>query len=231
MPRTRIKICGVRDIETALVAADAGADAIGLVFVESSPRYFEDEYEAFEVVQALPPFVEAVGLFADETGDAILEKSSQVGFHTVQLHGNETEGDVVVLTEAGLKVIKAKAFTGESGDDDADGVMPMVVDAMLWDSPPADQGGGVGGTGRAFDWKAFARVHPRGRLKMARPVILAGGLTPENVGEAMSIVRPYAVDVSSGVERSRGVKDAMLIRRFCNAVRAADAKLVTDARR
>lgn len=213
--RTRIKICGIRDVATARAAVDAGADAIGLVFVEASPR-FVDLDTAAAITAALPPFVEPVGLFVDADPDVIRRTADTVGLTTLQLHGSETLETFRALR--GYRLIKAIAFGVGEPDDFAGLLHEPLLRGVLVDAPPRD--GLTGGTGRSLDWKKLAAVDRDG----ARPLILAGGLTPGNVGEAIRIVRPFAVDVSSGVESSRGIKDPAMIADFCAAVRAADAE-------
>ena len=224
MTRTRIKICGVRDAGIARYAADAGADAIGLVFVAGSPRRVSIE-QAEEIVEALPAFVEPIGLFVDQVTDSIRETSRAVGLSTVQLHGRESPGSAAPL--APLRVIKAVPFDRDVSAALARwrGVAGNLA-AILLDTPPAasgDGGGLPGGGGRPFNWSEIARLRTDGRIEMGDRIILAGGLTPENVATAIKRVRPYAVDVSSGVESSRGVKDPDRIGAFCEAVRRADA--------
>ncbi|XAL99225.1 phosphoribosylanthranilate isomerase [Phycisphaeraceae bacterium D3-23] len=209
MTRTRIKICGIKDEAMARAAVDAGADAAGLVFVEASPRYVEVP-DAARVVASLPPFVEPVGLFVDDEAEHILRVCHATGVHTVQLHGHES---IALLDELpGLRIIKALAFDPDRLDTalawDAD---PRVC-ALLFDAA-------AGGSGETIDWHALAAVQPG----FTKPIIIAGGLTPENVAEAVEVVRPYAVDVSSGVESSRGVKDAGRIAAFCRAVGLMDS--------
>lgn len=212
MSRTRIKICGVRDVETALVAAECGADAIGLVFVKLSPRAVEPE-QAWDIISYLPPFVASVGLFVNPKPEAVEAVREVCPFDHAQLHGQESEPTV---RECGPRVIKAIRF------DPATIEHELIrwnrfreVDAVLVD-------GGSGGEGVTLDWEALARAAEASE----QPIILAGGLTPENVGEAIRIVRPWAVDVSTGVERERGVKDPSLIAEFCEAVRLADDELL-----
>ncbi len=238
MARTRIKICGIRDMASALIAAEAGADAIGLVFVEKSPR-FVTVAAARAIVSNLPALVEPVALFADASVDHVRETARAVGVRTLQLHGSETHEMVASLAE--FRVIKAVNFAGiGSGQGDASQFdqwmrrpWPVNVCALLVDAPQ-EKGAGhdrlTGGGGKAFDWTRLAAVvggaHPTqgstAAMGAARPqLILAGGLTPENVAEAIRVVKPWAVDVSSGVESSRGVKDAGKIRAFCQAVNAA----------
>jgi len=207
MPRTRIKICGVKTIEAALAAAAAGADAVGLVFVERSPRFVTIE-QATTIVAQLPAWVSAIGLFVNENAMTIRDVAGQVGLHGVQLHGDEPPEDVEKLRP--LSVIKALP----AGSDIAGWAR---VNAVLLDTPPPPEAGALpGGSGRAFDWSAIELPED------APPLILAGGLTPDNVADAIAAVRPYGVDVSSGVESSRSVKSVEKIAAFCEAVRTAD---------
>lgn len=216
MHRTRIKICGVRTPEVALAAARAGADWVGLVFVDRSPRQVTVA-EARAVVRALPATVDPVGLFVDAPAERVREVAAAVGLRTVQLHGDETPEQVASLE--GLRVLKAVAFNGGANLEWWRGVANVV--GLLVDTPPVDAGALPGGSGRAFDWAALARWRAQAGDDLP-PMFLAGGLTPANVAEAIATVRPYGVDVSSGVESARGVKDAALIEAFCAAVREAD---------
>jgi phosphoribosylanthranilate isomerase len=211
MARTRIKICGVRDEETAFAAADAGADAIGLVFYRQSPRYIEPE-EAWQLVGMLPPFVASVGLFVNAALDAFMNIEETCPTDLSQLHGQEPED---LVRHCGPNVIKAVRFDPATIDAELKKWERVdEVDAILVD-------GSAGGQGTSFDWSKLAAA----REQLAKPLILAGGLTPENVGEAIRIVQPFAVDVSSGVESSPGVKEPDLIEAFCRAVRRADSQL------
>ncbi|MEZ6244166.1 MAG: phosphoribosylanthranilate isomerase [Phycisphaerales bacterium] len=209
MNRTRIKICGVRDVQAALAAADAGADAVGLMFVARSPRAI-DPATGHEIMGALPPFVTPVGVVADLDVDAFCDLESECPVPLFQLHGKEDESTV---RACGPGIIKAFRYDKATIDSQlARWGAVEEVDAVLID-------GSAGGEGAAFDWAALAPKLDG----FAKRVILAGGLTPENVGEAIRAVRPFAVDVSSGVESSPGVKDAAKIRAFCASVREADA--------
>ena len=212
--RTRVKICGVRDPETAEAAAEAGADAVGFIFVTGSARAIEPE-DACEIMLLLPPLVQTVGVSRDLSVDAFVELEQRCPTNLSQLHGKESEKTV---RACGPNVIKAFRYDAASIDTQLKrwgGV--AEVDAVLID-------GSDGGEGAALDWGALEE-----RLTFARnegftkPVFLAGGLTPDNVGAAIAAVRPYAVDVSSGVESEAGVKDLGAVRAFCAAVRAADA--------
>ncbi len=216
MHHTLIKICGIRDIATACAAADTGAHWIGLVFVAKSPRFVTPQ-QALAIVDALPRSVEPVGLFVDAHADQIRTTSQTAGIQTVQLHGHEPISILDALQD--LRVIKALPYAEDLVAKSGPWQTSPVTQALLIDTPST--GELTGGSGVAFNWQELA-----GKMgQFGKPVILAGGLTPENVGEAIRVVRPYAVDVSSGVESSRGVKDVGLIKAFCEAVRQADRDL------
>jgi phosphoribosylanthranilate isomerase len=199
----RVKICGISDVENALAAAEAGADAIGFVFAPSRRRVTSQR--AREIADELPPFVTKVGLFVDAGADVILHHVESVGLDVVQLHGTEAPDFCAALGRPVLKAIRVKDATSLAAMDD------YRVSAFLLDSYDPEV---AGGTGRVFNWDLAARVNGRHR------VILSGGLTPQNVGEAIARVRPYGVDVSSGVETD-GRKDPVKIREFVVQARAA----------
>ena len=209
MPRTRIKVCGVTDSDTLKACADEGVDAIGFVFVEDSPRSVDPE-AAFELTAELPPLMTTVGVFRDCDIDTFCDIEEMCPTICCQLHGSE---DKETVLQCGPDVIKAVAFDPQTIGRELmkwaslDEVCAILIDAH---NP---------GEGKAFDWELLA---PSMQL-VTKPIIIAGGLTPSNVGDVIRILRPYAVDVSSGVERERGVKDAGLIAAFCKAVRKADA--------
>jgi len=207
VPRTRIKICGVRTPEIALAAVDAGADAIGFMFVRNSVRAISPEAAA-EIMWSLPPMITTVGVFMNASVDTFADIEEQCPTHYAQLHGNEDEPTVRACGPA-IKAIRYHPDTIRADLERWDAI--DEVDAILVD-------GGGGGEGVSFDWSGLAKAAEG----IATPIILAGGLTPDNVGEAIRAVRPYAVDVSSGVERERGEKDPALIEAFCEAVRQAD---------
>jgi len=204
---TRIKICGITDPEGAAVAAEAGADALGFNFVPGTPRCVAPEI-AGAIIAGLPPFVTAVGVFLDQPLETVLRAAAVAGVEAVQLHG--TEGAEFVR-RIPLKVIKAVAAADRAGLASMAG---YPAHAFLLDSHRA---GEAGGTGRPFDWDLAREARRHGRI------ILAGGLRAENVGEAVRRVRPFAVDVASGVESRPGVKDPRKVRDFIAAVRRADA--------
>lgn len=208
MARTRVKICGICDVGGALAAVESGADALGFVFVDSSVRAIDPE-AAYAIACYLPPFVTKVGLFVDASAEDIDSIGEQFPFDVVQLHGEEDEDHVREVRErVGVPILKAIRYVGETIESELERWSAVAeLDGVLVD-------GSAGGEGCAFDWHGLARVVG----KSAHPLILAGGLTAETVAEAIRVVCPYAVDVSSGVERERGVKDAALIRSFCEAV-------------
>ncbi len=231
MPRIRIKICGIRDAAIARQTALAGADAIGLVFVPETPRYVPSTAQAREILAALPPFCTPVGLFVDAPDKLVRETAAATGLTTVQLHGRE--GPAYAADLAPLRVIKAVGFSGPetAGQLSQWRHAPANVVGLLIDAPPpqapdvtttdikdATPPLQTGGHGRTFDWQGLADMQQRGELAGLPPIILAGGLTPTNVAQAIQTVRPYAVDVSSGVERNKGEKDMDLIHQFIDAV-------------
>jgi phosphoribosylanthranilate isomerase len=203
----KVKICGITNPDDACMAWEAGAEAIGLVFAES-PRQV-DVATASAVVASIPPFVVPVGVFVNEPAGRIVEVCRGAGIAVAQLSGTEPSEEIVSLKTAGLKVIKAAHVTPEG---ELDGTEFSQADAVVLDT---GVGGKMGGTGVAFD---LGRIRS---LRFDVPVIMAGGLTPDNVAERVRAVSPYAVDVSSGVEASPGRKDRDLVTRFVlNAKRA-----------
>lgn len=200
--RTRIKICGITSVDMALAAANAGADAIGLMFAPHSPRYVLPG-PAQQIARALPPLVSVVGVFVNPA-DPDLQNWRGTW---VQLHGNEAEPQLARVAHT-RRIIKGFRFD--------------VEQVLRWDRCPFVSAllidGSAGDMGETFEHEQLAELMPQ----LKTPVILAGGLTPENVGRAIRTVRPFGVDVSSGVESSRGVKSATLMREFCAAVREAD---------
>jgi phosphoribosylanthranilate isomerase len=206
--RTRIKICGIREPAHARIAAEAGADAVGLVFWGPSPRYVTAD-EAAAVAAALPPYVSAVGLFVDSPEDEIRRILARVPLDLLQFQGDEPPDFC-----AGFGKPFVRAVRMEQGTDLLEYARRFSrAKALLLD---AHSPGKPGGTGLTFDWTAIPAALPM-------PVILSGGLTPANVGRAVREVRPWAVDVSSGVESSRGVKDPRKIVEFIRSVRREDA--------
>jgi phosphoribosylanthranilate isomerase len=201
---TRIKICGITRPGDGLAAAQLGADAIGLVFHKPSARYVEVP-RALEIIAALPPFVTVVGLFVDADAAVINSVVEKVPLDMIQYHGNEPAEACDEVNRPYIKALRVRADMDVATEAAA---YPRAR-AVLLDtySPHA-----AGGTGEAFDWSKV----PRG---LNTPIILAGGLTPANVAEAIRAVHPHAVDVSSGVESSKGIKDAALMSEFIEAVK------------
>ncbi|WP_425914401.1 phosphoribosylanthranilate isomerase [Pseudomonas sp. GWSMS-1] len=206
MSVVRSKICGITRIEDALAAVEAGADAIGLVFYAKSPRAVTVQ-QARAIISALPPFVTSVGLFVDASRCELGELLDAVPLGLLQFHGDESPADCDGYHRPYIKALRVKP-----GDDIAAQVeLYKNASGVLLDTYVP---GVPGGTGEAFDWSLV----PEG---LSKPVILAGGLTAANVAQAIARVRPYAVDVSGGVELAKGIKDAEKIRAFMQAVKAA----------
>ncbi|HZZ93215.1 MAG TPA: phosphoribosylanthranilate isomerase [Usitatibacter sp.] len=209
MNRTRVKICGIRDAAHAKVATDAGADAIGLVFHKPSPRFLTAA-EAGKIARTLPPFVSAVGLFVNLPAGEVRAILEEAPLDLLQFHGDETPE---YCAQFGIPFIRV-AKVGRGVDLLEYAGRFSRAKALILD---ADVPGEAGGTGRAFEWSAVPRNLPI-------PLILSGGLTSGNVGRAVREVKPWAVDVSSGVESARGVKDPAKIVEFIRSVRSEDAK-------
>jgi phosphoribosylanthranilate isomerase len=210
--RTRIKVCGITRLDDALCAAEVGVDALGFVFWPASPRYLPPR-EAAAIASALPPFVATVGVFVNQSLDEIRMIAAGVGLSAIQLHGDEPRG---MWTSVPGRCIRAIGVDGAGFDPEALAAFPPSVWPLLDARDPARRGG----TGRAVDWDLAARA------ARTRRIILAGGLDPSNIRHAISQVRPFAVDVSSGVEREPGIKDTDRLRRFVEGVAAADAARV-----
>lgn len=207
---TRIKICGITRVEDLLAAVDSGADAIGLVFYDKSPRNLNLQ-QAVKLAAATPPFVTLVGLFVNPVAAEVNAAMQAIPLSVLQFHGEEEPEFCGQFGRPYLKAIRVKAglnlvqyaarFAGAQG---------LLLDAFVEDTH--------GGTGASFDWTLIPQNLPL-------PVILSGGLHAGNVGEALRQVRPYAVDVSSGVEASKGIKDAAKIAAFINEVNKIDLQL------
>lgn len=208
--RTRVKICGITRPEDAIAAAACGADAVGLVFYERSPRRV-DVARAVEIVAALPVFVDAVALFVDAGAAEIAAVLERVRIDVLQFHGDEAPP---ACRGFGLPYIKAVRMRPGTDVRAAAAHYPDAG-ALLLDSY---RPGVAGGTGTTFAWGDIP-AQPGARI------LLAGGLTPDNVADAIRSVRPYGVDVSGGVEAAKGVKDAGRMAAFCAAVRDADARI------
>ena len=212
MPTVRIKICGVTSPADAVAAAELGADAVGLNFYPDSPRFVTPD-TAKEIVAALPPFVAAVGVFVDMPEDAVRSIASRVGLRAVQTYSSEPPKRPY-FPAAFIPAFRVKdAASLDAVRQFVDAAKPAAV---LLDSFVDGQ---AGGTGHVAPWGLLAGFAP------GVPVILAGGLTPENVGDAIRAVKPWAVDVASGVESSPGHKDRGKVAAFVRAARAAAAEL------
>jgi len=206
MSRTRIKICGLTRPQDVRVAVEHGADAIGFVFYPPSPRAVDIE-QAAELVALLPPFVTSVGLFVNASGDEVSAVLERVPLQLLQFHGDETDAQCARYRRPWIKAARMRPGVDlvefSSLHPRASGVL---VDAFV---------DGYGGGGKTFDWSLI----PPG---FERPLVLSGGLDVDNVVEAVRRVRPWAVDVSSGVESAKGIKDAAKIAAFIAGVRHAD---------
>ncbi|MEW9902761.1 phosphoribosylanthranilate isomerase [Pseudomonas putida] len=206
MSNVRSKICGITRIEDALAAAEAGADAIGLVFYAKSPRAVEVR-QARAIIAELPPFVTTVGLFVNASRCELNEILEVVPLDLLQFHGDETPADCEGYHRPWIKALRVRP-----GDDlkaacqHYAGARGILLDTYVPGVP--------GGTGEAFDWSLVP-------ASLSKPIILAGGLSADNVGQAIAQVRPYAVDVSGGVEQAKGIKDAAKIEAFMRAVKQA----------
>jgi phosphoribosylanthranilate isomerase len=200
----KVKICGITSLEDALTAVEAGADALGLVFHPRSPRHIFPE-QAAGIIRALPPFVQTVGLFVNEDLSIVNSTADRCGLDIVQLHGEESPEYCTSVRRRVIKAFRVKDSTL------LESLAQYQVSGCLLDawSPSAH-----GGTGQAFNWEIAEEAVKRGIR-----IILAGGLAPENVAEGIRQVRPYGVDVSSGVECSPGRKDADKVRMFIRQAR------------
>ena len=215
--RTRIKICGLSQPADIDHAVALGVDAIGLVFYPPSPRYV-DLARAAELARRVPPYVSLVGLFVNATASEIARAVEAVPLTTLQFHGDETPGECAALSAAAgnrpyMRAMCIGPETKDSGDllqfaNAYTAAQGILLDALVE---------GYGGGGKVFDWSLIPK-------DIARRAVLSGGLNAHNVAEAIGRVTPYAVDVSSGVEASRGVKDHARMTAFVQAVRAADAE-------
>jgi phosphoribosylanthranilate isomerase len=201
-----VKICGITRLEDAEAAVALGARALGFVFWPKSPRYVDPE-RARAIVAALPPFVTTVGVFVDQTPRLVNGVAARVGLGAVQLHGDEP---IEMLEQIDRPVVKAFAMRASTQAAAAD-VWPSRV-FLLIDAHDPDQ---RGGTGKTVDWNGAAAIASR------RPVLLAGGLKPGNVVDAIRAVRPFGIDVSSGVESAPGVKDHTRLRELFEALNGA----------
>ena len=202
-PRTKVKICGTTSLKDALLAIESGADAVGFIFYKESPRNISKK-DVKDIVVQLPPFIETVGVFVNETSDNVNRIAEQCRLTAVQLHGDESPAFCRRIKRRVIKAVRVKdaeSLKGMSGYD----VSGYLLDAFNEESR--------GGTGKVFDWNLALRAKKQG------PVIIAGGLNPFNVYTAIHRVKPYGVDVCSGVEKSPGIKDPEKVGEFIKAVR------------
>ncbi|MGQ0587138.1 MAG: phosphoribosylanthranilate isomerase [Gammaproteobacteria bacterium] len=203
--RARIKFCGITRSEDAEAAVRLGVDAIGLVLAPDSPRFLQLPQAAI-IRRRLPPFVQAVALFRNASFGDVMRALDELSPDLLQFHGDEDPGFCESFSWPYLRAVPMR----DVRDLGAWEHRYASASALLLDAHGA---GEAGGQGRTFDWSA---------IKASRPYVLAGGLTPQNVGAAVRAARPYAVDVSSGIEQSPGIKDEARMRQFVEAVRAAD---------
>jgi phosphoribosylanthranilate isomerase len=210
----QVKICGITSLEDAQAAVEAGADALGFVFYPPSPRCVTPE-QAEQIIRRLPPFVTTVGLFVDVPLDTVQDIALWCGLDRVQLHGREPPE---FCARVNRPVIKAFRIKNADSLADLPGyrVAAYLLDAYVEGALP-------GGTGASFAWELAAHAKPYG------PVILAGGLTPENIAAAITQIQPYGVDVSSGVECAPGIKDHRKVREFIQRAKAAALVKAADA--
>lgn len=201
---TKIKICGITNLEDALLAADLGVDALGFIFAKS-PRQITPA-KVLEISRKLPPFISRVGVFVDAFPENINSVADICGLDIIQLHGSESPEQIQRFKKKVIKAFRIKSVA------DLEEFPAYKVDAYLLDSYSSEL---PGGTGKTFDWKLALEAK-----KFGRPIILSGGLTPENVAEAIKITGPYAVDASSGVEERPGKKDKEKLKRFVEAIRS-----------
>jgi len=212
MSRTRIKVCGMTDQAEATAIAALGVDALGFIFVASSPRCIEVE-KAKAIIASLPPFIHAVGVFMDEEAARVNAIAHDCGLTLIQLHGHESPGYCRAMSRPVLKAFRI----GENAPADLAPYHGLVKGFLLDTYRP----GQAGGTGEAFNWELLQR------LTIPGPLLLAGGLTPDNVASAIRQTHPFAVDINSGVEISPGRKDLGLIRQLIAEVKDADRDTTT----
>jgi phosphoribosylanthranilate isomerase len=203
----KVKICGITNTPDALAAAEAGADAVGFVFYQGSPRFVTPAAVA-AIVREIPQFIMRVGLFVNAPEDEVVRAISECNLNLLQFHGDEPPDYCLQFGLMSMKAFRVK-------DADSLKILPEYpTDAWLLDAYSPDQ---LGGTGHSFNWDLAVEAQ-----KLGRPVFLAGGLRPENVAEAVRRVRPYGVDVSSGVESAPGKKDAAKVKAFVDAAKGVE---------
>ena len=213
--RTRIKVCGMTDMAEANGLVAAGVDALGFIFVEASPRNIAPE-KAREIIASLPPFVDAVGVFVDQELDVVNDIAKYCGLTMVQLHGSESPQYCESVNTRVVKTFSIRPDAEVSETNPFYEPYLEMVSGVLLDTYHEKV---AGGTGQTFDWDLIKKCRP------SVPLILAGGLTPENIADAVRHVRPFAVDVNSGVEVSPGVKDIGAVERLVETVRVTDKEI------
>ncbi len=214
----RVKICGITRLEDALACAEAGADALGFIFVEGTPRYVTPAQAA--IIQRLPPFLTPVGVFWDHPVGHVKAVAEACGLRALQFHGDETAEDLAQYPLPVIKTVKLPPASAAPGQDTLRLfrlALPRPAAAVLVDSAARWS---EGEAREPVDWKAAAAIAAACRAE-GRAVILSGGLTPDNVARAVAAVKPYAVDVNSGVESEPGRKDPRRVRRFIAEARRA----------
>ncbi len=211
--RTRVKVCGTTNIEDAHAAVQLGVDALGFIFASKSPRFITPE-DAKVIIDGLPPFLFKVGVFVNESKQEVEEIVHYLGLNGVQLHGNEDRlyCEDLALVVPSCSLIKAFRVGEHSSPSDFSSYN-NVVDGFLLDTYVK---GKDGGTGVTFDWSLLKR------LNLLHPAIVAGGLNPDNIKEALGVANPFAVDVNSGIEHSPGMKDHLKLTRFVENVNEFD---------
>ena len=201
----KVKICGITKREDALWAVECGTDALGFIFYKKSPRYINPE-NAKEIISVLPPFISTVGVFVNEDYNDVRDVKLLTGLNAVQLHGDESPSYCNLIEGKLIKAIRIK------NEKSIERLKKYTVDAFLLDSFDTSS---FGGSGLTFDWKLAKKAKQHGRI------ILAGGLTPDNVEEAINKVAPFGVDVSSGVESKPGIKNKKKVKDFILKVKAS----------
>lgn len=223
MPRTRIKICGLTRRQDVQAVVAAGADAIGFVFYAKSPRYVTPE-QAGALMSAIPPFVSTVALFVNAGVDEVVAVAQSAPFMQLQFHGDETAQQCAAIAAAVqrpfMRVFRVRPDTSGADlleyEEEYRAASPLFSGLLLDTFVEA-----YGGAGKVFDWSIIPK-------ELAPRVVLSGGLSVHSATDAVLRVRPFAVDISSGVEQAKGIKDASLIRAFVGAVKAADTHLESE---
>ncbi|HDD35730.1 MAG TPA: phosphoribosylanthranilate isomerase [Candidatus Desulfofervidus auxilii] len=210
--RIKVKICGITRIEDALFAADLGVHALGFIFYSKSPRYVTPQ-KVREIIESLPPFLQTVGVFVDEKKENIINTAQFCGLNLIQLHGHETPMFCEML---GFPCIKALSVKNERSLNSILSYKGKVK-AILLDTYKK---GKFGGSGETFNWSLAVKAKA-----FEIPLILAGGLKPENIKEAIKIVKPFAIDVNSGIEKAPGIKDRHLMERLFEILRKIEDEI------